>query len=457
MSNVMKLSTKCIEWYRKMFSINELEREPVVQWMFGAMLFYFFVSFGIWVGRSDITAEVARRGGAVCWPYFQQCADWYFLHVLPYGYSQTTLYMCLYAVMVLIVYLMWKKSWVYAHALLFLLLVWKTFVVFVLSYTISGPYDYYHIILTAALLFLPYKEYFLKLIFVLLYFMSVTVKFTPAWIAGTYFTSMVGGAPFLPDWFVPIATNIVIFGQIIECWFLLSKHRLLQRISFAYALFFHLYSGILVLYNYPSISVPAIVILFGPMYRHTPTPFTKKALYGWALVVLIGLFQLLGFIIPTDRYITLEGNRFGMFMFEANHQCVVTVTSYYTSKRSSNNDFEAPDGTQCQGFYCITKRQTTVSATGTVQEIRYESGTAWNRCDPYEWWSRLQQQCPKNPTLTRIALQLDHSINGSPFYRIVDTPNICDEEYRPFAHNPWILIPPEAKEVGYPAQNWYHY
>lgn len=453
----MAISATFIERYRRLFTIGEIEREPVVQWMFGAMLFYFFVSFSIWINRSDITVETARRGGAVCWPYFQKCTDLYFLHALPYGYSQSALYMCLYAVLVLIVYLMWKKNWVFAHALTLLLLLWKIFVVFVLSYTISGPYDYYHIILTATLLFVPHKEYFLKLVFVFLYFMSVTVKFTPAWIAGTYFTSMVYGAPFVPTWLTPLATNIVIFGQIVECWFLLSSRPLLQRFSFWYALFFHIYSGVLVLYNYPSVTVPAIVILFGPMYRHTPTPFTRKAIAGWTIIVLIALFQLTGFLIPTDRFITLEGNRFGMFMFEANHQCVATVTSYYTSKRSGRDDFESPPGAQCQGFYCATKRTTAVSATGTVQQIRYESGTAWNRCDPYEWLSRLKQPCTNNPTLTRIALQLDHSINGSPFYRIVDTDNICNLTYQPFAHNAWILIPPEAKTVGYPVENWYHY
>jgi hypothetical protein len=174
------------------------------------------------------------------------------------------------------------------------------------------------------------------------------------------------------------------------------------------------------------------------------------------LVALIALFQLLGFVIPTDRYITLEGNRFGMFMFEANHQCVATVTKYYDAEVDTAYDFKAAVGTPCFSFYCLVGRKATHSATGTVERLRYESGTAWNRCDPYTWWSKLHDQCARKTSLSRVALRFDHSINGGPFYRIVDVANMCDVEYYPFAHNSWIKLPPEAKTVGYPVQNWYH-
>ena len=442
-------------FYKRLCSISEIEEQPILQWMFGAMLFYFFVTFFSWISKSAITVEAAKSGAATCWPYFQSCTDFYFLHALPYGYSQTTLYMCFYALMMLIVYWMWKKEWVYAHLGMTLLFLWKMIVIFLLSYSIAGPYDYYHLFLTAVLLFIPYKEYFLKIVFVFLYFMSVTVKFSPAWIEGTYFSAMQTGIPLLPGWSTAIATNIVIFTQVVECWFLLSRNRILQQISFWYAIFFHLYSGILVAYDYPSVTLPAVAILFGPMYRHTPTPFNKKAIAGWVLMALFALFQLAGFLISPDRYLTLEGNRFGMWMFEANHQCIVTVENEYSSPRAGANDFNSPTGTPCNGFYCLVSRKTTSTATSSVQTLRYESGTAWNRCDPYEWWFQLHDQC--SSSRPQIALQLDHSINGGPFYRIVDVPNICDVSYSPFSHNSWIELPPQAKIVGYPVENWYHY
>jgi hypothetical protein len=440
--------------YKRFFSIEEIVQQSILQWMFGASLLFFFLTFDNWIGHSTITVETAQQGAAICWPYFLNCSKLYFLHLIPYGYSQSILYMAIYAIMLLIVYYMWEKKWVYAHMLLTILFLWKVFVMFILSYSIAGPYDYYHVFLTAILLFIPLKEYFLKLAFVFFYFLSVTVKFDPTWILGTYFTAMKSGIPVFPGPLTPPFTNLVIFMQVIGSWFLLSKHRILQRLALLYALIFHLYSGILVYYLYPSITLPPLLILFGPMYRYSPTPFSRKAIAGWIVILLVALFQLLGFIIPTDRRLTLEGNRFGMFMFEANHQCIATVRTYSTGGLLATS---SADVLSCQGFYCLTHTSSYRENGLTVKEDRYESPSAWNRCDPYEWWAQLHTRCAMNPAVVRVAFQFDHSINGGPFYRIVDVPNICDVIYRPFVHNDWILMPPEAQIVGYPVQNGYQY
>lgn len=436
--------------YDRLFSIEEIRREAILQWMFGASLFYFFVSFSSWITRTSVTVETAQTGDAVCWAYFQDCAQLYFLHALPYGYSQSTLYMFFYGIMCLIVYRMWQSEWVQAHALLFALLLWKLFVIFVLSFIQAGPYDYYHIVLTSILLFAAHKEYFLKLSFVVMYFLSATVKFSPAWILGTYFTSMRSGLPLFPDMLTIFLTNFVIFIQVIDSWFLMSKNWLMQRLSFTFAVIFHLYSGILVFYNYPSVALPPVLILFGPLYRHTPTPFGKKTIVGWTIIGLLSLFQLLGFIVTPDRFLTLEGHRYGMFMFEANHQCEATITRY--SKRIT-----APfawRGMQCEGLYCLTKNSATRTEDGTAYTRVFESASAWNRCDPYELWSRARAGCDE-PATSYISMTFDHSINGGPFYRIVDEKSICDLEYQPFRHNEWIKLPPEAPIMGYPVENFY--
>jgi len=76
----------------KTFSIEEIEQEPNLAMMVGASLFYFFVSFSNWIGQTATTVETAKSGGAICWAYFKNCADLYFLHLVPYGYSQSALY-----------------------------------------------------------------------------------------------------------------------------------------------------------------------------------------------------------------------------------------------------------------------------------------------------------------------------------------------------------------------------
>lgn len=452
MKKIIHIAQSLARKYRTFFSIEEIEQESILQWMFGASLFYFFVSFARWIAEPTTTVEAVQRGTAICWPYFQSCGNLHFLHLIPNGYSQSTLYMIFYGIMCLIVYLMWKKDWVQAHVLLFVLFLWKAFVIFVLSFTIAGPYDYYHLILTAIILFVPFKEYFLKVGFIFMYFVSVTIKFSPAWVLGTYFTSLKSGIPLLPSWFTVVATNIVIFGQIIECWFLMSSNKVMQRIAVVYATFFHLYSGVFVYYNYPSVALPPILILFGPMYRYTPTPFSKKAIAGWTIIALVGLFQVLGFAVSSERFLTLEGHRYGMYMFDANHQCVYSFTTYSHGSVPTNSWH----GLQCSGMYCTTDVVTESKNGETVTVRKGESASAWNRCDPYEIWSVARTRCA-NPNVERISMQYDHSINGGPFYRVIDEPSICELTYQPFTHNAWIKTPPTAPVVGYPVQNEYQY
>jgi hypothetical protein len=230
----------------------------------------------------------------------------------------------------------------------------------------------------------------------------------------------------------------------------MSRNWVLQRISFAIAVFFHLYSGVLVYYNYPSVALPPVLILFGPLYRYTPIPFTRKAIAGWVIIILVGLFQLLGFVVSPDRFLTLEGHRYGMFMFESNHQCVGTIKTY----SSEPAEEAAWSGLSCSGLYCVTETSTARDGDETVRTRSFESASAWNRCDPYEIWVRSYSFCD-DEDVNRISFQFDHSINGGPFYRIVDEQDICKLSYDPFKHNDWIKIPPEAPIIGYPVENFY--
>ncbi len=442
--------------YHRLFSVEEIEQNLVLQWSFGASLIFFFITYYRWLRSPKLTIEAAQQGLAVCWPYFQNCTDYFFLHDLEHGYSQPLFYMALFAIMFVIVWCMWQKRWAVAHLLLTVLLVWEILGVFVLTYDLAAPYHYYHVVLTAVLLFATHKEFFLKFSFVFMYFMSVTTKFDATWILGTYFTALRDGLPLLPDSLTMPITNFVIFMQTIGCWFLISKRKILQRLSFAYFVAFHLYSVLFVLYFYPTASLPPLLVLFGPLYRYTPIPFSRKTVVGWLIIALLAIFQILGFTAPGDRRMTLEGNKFGMFMFEANHQCIVIVGTH-TKKALQQVNWEAESGRPCASFFCMTKITTQNTKDDlTFREIRYESGTAWNRCYPYERWSRYHDQCSKDPDIERISLTMDHSINGGPFYRTVDVSNICDVPYYAWQKNDWIQSPPEAPLIGYPVTNTYN-
>lgn len=441
--------------YRRVCSIDEIENQTILQWMFGGILLFFFLTFGSWIGATQATIQAAESGVALCWPFFQNCADYYFLEALPYGYSQNIFYMCLYGIMLAIVYAMWRKKWELAHLLLFTLLIWEILTV-LFVYREAAPYYYYHITLTSILLFARHKEYFLKLAFVVMYFLSATVKLNDGWVLGTYFTSLELGLPIFPDIFAPLLTNFVIFTQIVGAWFLLSRNAYLKNLVLAELIFFHLYSGAFVHYNYPTVAIVPLIILFGPLSRHTPTPFKRDTWFGWLVIMILLICQLVGFAAPGDRRMTLENNRWGMYMFEANHQCFADMTIHSEGSRETF-DWEAAKGTPCNGFYCLVKQSVSSTGTSTAETRRYESGSAWNRCAPYEWWSRIHSFCERDTSVQRVEFRLSHSINGGPFYRTVDLPNICDVDFLPFVHNEWIKVPPEALVDGYPVMNSYHY
>ncbi|MDO8481966.1 MAG: hypothetical protein Q7S75_02705 [bacterium] len=419
---LLPFERKFVGWYRRFFSIQEIEQQSILQWALGALLLGLFVTFYGWIYSDAISTSTAAAGKASCWPYFQNC-DWlYVLQALPY-YSQTNLYTVFFGIMLLVVYFMWRRQWVYAHMGILVLYMWKVFIMFAVSSALAANYDYYDIVIGAAILFFPHKEVFAKLSFVLLYFLAGTIKIHEGWITASYFTTLVGGLPWFNNTMAPLATNIVIMEQIIGSWFLLSRRPSIQRIAVALFVFFHLYSTILVGYRYPSTALTMLLVLFGPLYRYTPLPFDRKATMGWLLVVLLFILQSLAFIVPGDQKWTLEANQYGLNMFEANHQCQSKVV------------YELDNGKQ-------------ITST-------YESRMSRDRCSPYVQWLRIHKYCEYGGVAS-ARWTFNHSINGHPFYRIVDVLDACQLTYKPFSHNPWIVTPKEsAPAIGRPLQDPY--
>ncbi|TSC61150.1 MAG: hypothetical protein Greene041614_1179, partial [Parcubacteria group bacterium Greene0416_14] len=48
---------RLLSFYRRVFSIKEIESSRVLQWVFGALLFGFYVTFDNWVLRPGLTVE----------------------------------------------------------------------------------------------------------------------------------------------------------------------------------------------------------------------------------------------------------------------------------------------------------------------------------------------------------------------------------------------------------------
>lgn len=420
-----KIEQKFLAWYRNFFSVKEIEESLVLQWSFGAILLTYLIGFGTWVSSTITTTESFIKNSYICWPHFQTCGEYYFLSNLPYGYSQAAFFSLLLGIITLIAFLMSKKDWVLAHMLMLLLLVFKITFVFFITFGIGGNFDYFDIIFSIVILIFPHKLFFLKLSFVVMYFLAATIKLDDGWVLGTYFTSLQTGLPLFPDNLTPLFTNLVIFMQIVGSWFLLSSNKILQRLALFYFLCFHFYSGIIVYYRYLLSTIPILLIIFGPHYKFSKVPLDKKSIAGWTLIAIMFFMQSIPLMIEGDHRMTLEGNKYGLYMFEANHQCI------------SNYKIEL--------------------SNGDVIENEKQSASARGRCDPYKSWFKFKQMCIRHKNISRISWQFNHSINGGPFYQIVDTPNVCELEYNTFSHNKWIKTSYDKPAViGYPVKNIYY-
>ncbi len=420
-----KWEKKFFNFYHKFFSLKEIENSTGLIWVWGTLLLSYFVSFSAWaIHPTAMTKMGVSSGQYSCWDYYQSCGRWHIFDALPLGYSQTSFYMGIFGILVLIIVLLKKREYILAHILTSLLFIWHFLNLFILTSAFVGNYEYFVFVFGLIFLFIPHKEWFLKLSLVAFYFLASTLKLNDGWILGTYFTSMFTGAPLAPDWFVPIATNLTILAQMVFAWFIFSKNKILRNIMVVYFLFFHLYSGILVGYKYPSVVVPIFVVLYILYYRWQKPPLDKKSIIGWSLIFMMLIIQMIKIWIPGDVRMTMEGNKYGLYMFEANHQCVSTI------------EIENKDGKKIK--------------------MRAKSESARSRCDPYKYWWKIKKQYCVKLEVKKIAWTFDHSINGEPFYRIVDSNNICNLEYQAGEHNKWIKLKKDKPEiVGYPYKNWY--
>jgi hypothetical protein len=414
-----------LDAYRRVFSIREIEEQKIVQIAFGALLLSLFLGLSRWFYSHAISISAYNDNSFVCWPYFQGCGKLYFLQALPEGYSQSIVFMGFFAMLALAVYFIYRKEWTLAHMIVAIVWLCKVGILFVLTQELAANYDYYDTFLLFVVLFLPYKLFFARLTLVSFYFLASTIKIHEGWIMGSYFTTLKTGMPIFGNAIAPIMTNLVIGMQITGSWLLFSKNRFWQRFALVYFMLFHIYSGILVGYRYPTVAFVMLVVLFAVSYweTYTPAPLTRRSYAGWYFIAILFVLQFISISIPGDQKLTLEGNFYGLFMFEANHQCVSTATVY--------------------------------RADGSSRKIVHESYDSTWRCDPYGYWFQLENMCDRDRSIDRVAWTFDHSINGGPFYRIVDEQNACALSYKAFSHNEWIKLPPEAQIVGYPLKNYF--
>lgn len=384
----------------------------------GWALLTFLVSFNDYLG----SGYLSTKSSLPCFPHFQGCKnffDYINLIPLPYGYGESIFFTVLLGLLVLGAYYLYEKKFFRLHLILWSLFLVKSFILLT-NYGL-GNYDYYDTAVIFVFLLYPSRHDLVKLVFVILYFLASTIKIHEGWILGTYFSSLYYGLPLIPDNLIPLATNIIILTQMVGCWFLLSSNKKLSSYALYFFIFFHLYSTILVGYRYPITSLLSLlVIFFAGKKDHYIQNFSlkKNTLIFYLFIVILFIGQSISYLIPGDQKLTLEGNNYGLYMFEANHQCISYVT--------------------------VQSGRQSVAA----------SYDARNRCDPYMYMKNLQRNYCTTP-VEKVSWIFDHSINGGPFRRIVDESDVCSLIYKPFARNTWIQDEQQAITVGKTYKNVY--
>ncbi len=407
--------------YKKIFSIEELEKDIVVKWFFGYCIFTFAIVFKTWMMHPHTATNAYSRYGPICWPFFQGCEDFIFMTTLPDGYTQQYFYMAMMGVMALAIFFAVHGRWAFAHFCVLVLFMWKMYVTSI-HFWFNANYDYYHTSFVFIFLFLPHKRFFWMLTLASFYFLSTATKIHETWILGTYFSALKTGLPIFPDTTIPVWTNLVVIMEMVFVWFLFSKNWIMQRGVFLFFCAFHLYSGILVGYHYPLIVFSALLILFGYFYKPQVPPVDWKSIPGWSFMLTLLCLQMISHMIPGDEKLTMEGNFYGLYMFEANYQCTVRV-------------YDMDNGETLQ---------------------RISSTNARNRCSPYWYMKRTQfLYCRNNFNTKQYGFSMEISINGGPFKRVVKEKDLCALEYKPLQKNDWIKTEDEAEPVARPLKNFY--
>lgn len=413
------------KWYADTFSIDEIARSRTLQLAAGVLLLGWLLEFQSWFRFPDFTLNAVRDGLHLCWPWFQSCGEWYFLTTGTLGYSQSVLYAGLWALMALALLALVYRKYAYMHAIFFVLFAWEVLGMF-FAYRFAVNYWYFHLLMAALFLCARGKLAFLRVAVVVFYVFAGIIKLTPSWISGEYFSALSQGLYLFPDMLIPVATGAVILMELVLVWYLLSSRREYRLSVLAILFVFHTYSVIYVGFTYPTVVLPMVLVVF--LSNEEVRIRVRTFMRSIAGTVIVGFFvavHLVPLFIHGDVRITLEGNKYGNYMFRANYQCESRATFVHTSGRA------------------VVKDSTSFFAN--------------YRCDPYGHYFYLKQMCVNDETIERIAWTFDTAVDGSPFMRIVNVENACELEYTPFLHNEWIRLPgeDEVEIVGIPAKNRY--
>lgn len=298
---------------------------------------------------------------------------------------------------------------------------WAFFVVFLVrasSLIFRFPvlnYDLYDIVFMAVLLIARDKLGAARLTYVFVYFLCSTIKFDEGWIFGQYFSTLKEGFPLLGSNPILLAAagNVIIVAQLGLGWALFSRNSKIRSAAIGFFVLFHIYSTMVVGLRFPLSTLPLLLLLFWQDSKSNQTARLFPEHVDLRIVIFLAclcIFQVARFGIPGQEKLSFEGGGASFFMFDGNHQCAVGY-----EERREDGSF------------------VTIKEFGNI--------FAQHRCSVYVYLNEGKRLfCSPSVQSRDVRMTVFSSLNGSPFYRIVNRQPVCSTSYNPFLSNAWVNI-----------------
>lgn len=293
----------------------------------GALRFYgaalasvHILTFCYWRVRAVDTRLAAGRP-AVCWPFFENCADFRLL-----GAGEIRIYLWIYlglAVLGVLLFLRRRVAWgwaVLALLTLMAVLVWTQ------DFRLRLNQHYMVLIVSLIFLLLPNKRRLLQYQIVAFYFWAGLLKLDPEWLSGAALYRKPLG---VPESLIPAACAYVVILETIVVFGLFSRRPWIFRAALAQLLLFHATSWSVVGFYYPLLMLALLAIF--PLARaygsEEPAPGLRRLLAGRepastaAFLSCFCFLQIVPWLMPGDSAITGEGRLFALHMFDARVEC----------------------------------------------------------------------------------------------------------------------------------------
>ena len=366
--------------------------------------------------QQSVISYLGRGTEAVCWPLLSGCETFRAFSVQQLAWGLRGYFAA--AVLVAALFLIPRRTLLACLGLAGLSLFQLLFAA--LDFRLRANQHYMVLWVSAVFLLLPSKRDALRVLLVLFYLWSATLKLNAEWISGAALP--------VADWIIPasLAVAACIYLIVLEAgvsWGLLAGPGWIFWSALAQFYLFHAVSWQQVGFYFPMVMFLLLSVF--PLIRLGPgggeaQPVLSRLLRGrlqpstYALLAGFSLFQLPPLLIPGDAALTGEGRSYALHMVDA--------------------------GVRCRGWAVVRRPD------GSTFEVDLQ-GKAVLRiaCDPILIAERARNICEGRSRLAAGAVELDlHLVAGRrsapALDTIIDLPGFCARKvrYNPFGRNDWI-------------------